>query len=964
MKRALFAILLSSLALSLVFARGGGVPVATWANDSLPEADTALRTDETTPPTVSTTPPTVSTSPPTVDSLGGGADSVALRPRTILPQADSIAKEQADSTASDSLKPRRSGIDAPIHFTASDSIVYVAKTRLAHLYGNADVTYQNMQLTAARMTMNMDSSLVHANATEPDSLGNMDGRPVYKQGGESYTSDAMSFNFKTKRGFIHNVNTQQGNGYMISDRARRDDDGTIYMEKGRYTTCDDEHPHFYLQLTRAKARPGKDIIFGPAYLVVEDVPLPLAVPYGFFPFSKKYSSGIVMPSYGDEYSRGFYLRDGGYYFAINDYMDFKALGEIYTKGSWGVSGEFNYRKRYRYSGNFYVNYLHTVEGEKNMPDYSVTKSIKVQWSHQKQGNGSNGYNFSARVNFASQAFERKNLESQYNPLSYSQSTRASSVSWSKTFDKIGLSLSASGNLTQNMRDSSLSVSLPELSINLSRVYPFKRKRQAGRERWYEKISFSYTGQLSNSFSGKESKLLHSSFLRDWRNGMQHRIPVDATFQLFKYINVTPNFSFRDIMYKEKVNRSWDVERQREVCDTTYGFHNLYDWSAGISLNTTLYGFYRPVAKFLQKKVVMVRHVLKPAVSVSFAPDFTKESYGYTTSYVKTDAEGNVSTVTYSPYQGMLYGYPSSGKQGMVSMSLSNNLEMKVRSDRDSTGVKKISLIDELSASMSYNMAAKVKPWSDLSVRLRLKLTKSYTFSMNAVFATYAYEFDRNGNVVVGNSTEYSHGRFGRFQGMSQNISYTLNNQKLSELWEKITGQRPWRESKNKDDGRQQDEADDDAEESNVDPDIRKAQKGGKKEQKAKVDADGYLTFSLPWSISFSYGITMAENRQAKINPKRMRYPYKFTHSLNFSGYLRIAEGWNITWSSGYDFNYHKLSTTTASLSRDLHCFEMTASVVLAPYTSYNFTFRARASELIDALKWDKRSSYSSNVQWY
>ena len=895
-----------------------------------------------------------------VKGLAQEVDTLAVAP------AAASAEQTVDtlSVENDSLKVKKAGIDAPIHFTATDSVVYVAKTRLAYLYGKADVTYQNMELTAASMTMNMDSSLVYAHSMPPDSLGKREGRPVYKQGSDQYESDDMSFNFKTKRGFIKNVATQQGNGYMVSDRARRDDDGTIYMEKGTYTTCDAEHPHFYLKMTRGKVRPGKEAVFGPAYLVVEDVPLPLAVPYGFFPFSKKYSSGIVMPSYGDEMSRGFYLRDGGYYFAINDYMDFKLLGEIYTKGSWGVNGEMNYKKRYKFSGNIYVNYLRTVEGEKNMPDYSVSKSIKVQWTHRKEGTTQSSSTFSARVNFASQNFERKNLESQYNPLSYSQSTRASSVSWSKTFQKIGLSISASGNLTQNMRDSSLTATLPDLSINLSRVYPFKRKRAAGKERWYEKISFSYTGQLSNSFTGKEDQLLKSSLLKDWKNGMQHRIPVDATFQLFKYINITPNFSFRDIMYKEKVNRSWDDVRQREVCDTTYGFHNLYDWNAGVSINTTLYGFYRPVVKFLQKKIVMVRHVLKPSVSVSYAPDFTKESYGYTSSYVKTAPDGSVSTVTYSPYQGMLYGYPSGGKQGLISMSLSNNLEMKVRSDRDSTGVRKISLIDELSANMSYNMAAKEKPWSDLSLRFRLKITPSITISQNWQFATYAYEFDKDGRVIVGNTTEYSHGRFGRFQGMSYNHSLTLNNKKLSELWEKITGQRPWREKSSTKETTEGDDLDDE-EESNVDPDIRESQKGGgKKTQKAKVDEDGYLAFSIPWSISFSYGINLSENRQAPIKEKRMRYPYKLTHTLNFSGYVTIAEGWNITWSSGYDFNYKKLSTTTASLSRDLHCFEMSASVVLAPYTSYHFTFRARASELADALKWDKRSSYSSNVQWY
>lgn len=706
-------------------------------------------------------------------------------------------------------------------------------------------------------------------------------------------------------------------------------------------------------------RPGKESVFGPAYLVVADVPLPLAVPYGFLPFNKKYSSGFIMPSYGDETSRGFYLRDGGYYFAINDYMDVKALGEIYTKGSWGLSAETNYRKRYRYNGNFYISFLRTVDGEKNMPDYAVTKSLKVQWTHSKDAKASPNTTFSARVNFASENYERSNLESMYNPLAYTQSTRASSVSFSHTFPSIGLNIAGSTNLTQSLHDSSVSMTLPDLSISLNRFYPFRRKHQAGKERWYEKISMSYTGSLSNSINTKEDKLFKSNLVKDWRNGMQHRIPIDATFQVFKYINISPQFSLRDIMYTNRVMRSWDETTQKEVADTTYGFYNLYDWSLGVSANTTLYGFYKPWRKLFGDKIIAVRHVFKPSVSFSYAPDFTSSHYGYQRTYVKTDANGEVSTVTYSPYSGGIYSYPSGTKQGMITMSVSNNVEMKVKSDRDTTGERKISIIDELYGALSYNMAAETRPWSNLNTRIRLKLTKNYTFSMAAVFATYAYAFDKNGRVVTSDRTEWSYGRFGRFQGMSQNLSYTFNNETLSKLFSR----RSDRSTASNDET--DTDTDTDAEDANIDPDLRNAKKGGKqKKQKAKLDEDGYLRFSLPWSFTVSYGISMAEDRSKQINVRRMRYPYSFTQTMNFSGYLRIAEGWNISFTSGYDFNYHELSMTTASVSRDLHCFEMSCSVVLRPYSSFNFTFRARANELADALKWDKRSSYSSNIEWY
>lgn len=895
------------------------------------------------------------------------SDTARSLKRTARMPATAVDTAKADTAKADTVKvdtlKRKAGIDSPVEYTAEDSMIYDAHSGLAFLYGRAQVNYLNMQLTAAKIAMNMNSSLVHAEA-RPDSTaeGGLAERPIYRQGNDEYDSERMSFNFKTKKGFIHNVKTQQGDGYMVSEKSKRTADGTLYLEHARYTTCDAKHPHFYLALSRAKVRPGKETVFGPAHLVVEDVPLPLAIPYGFFPFNKKYSSGFIMPSYGDETSRGFYLRDGGYYLALSDYMDLKLLGEIYTKGSWGVSAETNYNKRYRYRGNVYFSYLRTVEGEKNMPDYAVTKSLKIQWTHTKDAKSSPNTTFSARVNFASENYERKNLESMYNPLSYTQSTRASSVSFSHTFTDIGLSISASANLTQNMRDSSIAVTLPDLSISLSRFYPFRRKHQVGKERWYEKISMSYTGQVSNSITTKENLLFKSNLIKDWRNGFQHRIPIDATFQLFKYINISPSFSFRDIMYASRINRSWDREAQRELADTTYGFYNLYDWNVGISANTTLYGFYKPL-KFLGTKIQAIRHVFKPSVTFSYAPDFTTSRYGYRKQYERVDAAGNSSWVSYSPYSGGIYGYPSGTKQGLISMSVSNNLEMKVRSDRDTTGFRKISLIDELSASLSYNLAAKKQPWSNLSTRLRLKLGKNKTFSMAAVWATYAYKFNEQGQVVTSDRTEWSYGRFGRFQGMSQNLSYTFNNQTWKKLMDKLHGRG---KSSTSADAASTDASTTNAEDANVDPDLRTGRDGGKgkKKEKAKVDADGYLTFSIPWSLTLSYGITMAEDRTKQINVRRMRYPFSFTQTLNASGYVRISDGWNISFNSGYDFEMHRISMTTMSLSRDLHCFEMSASIVLKPYSSFNFTFRARASELADALKWDKRSSYSTNVEWY
>ena len=901
------------------------------------------------------------------DSLKGARTSAAPLDTT---QMDSLQlaiyrhnKVVDDSIRLDSInKKKKNGIDAPVVYEASDSLVYDAQSQTAFLYGSSSVDYEAMNLKSDKIYMSLDSNLVHATGS-PDSTqkGGIKGRPVFTMGQDKYDTDTMSFNFKTKKGFVQNAYTEQEDGYLTSKVSKRNDKGEIYLAHGRYTTCDHEHPDFYISLSRAKVRPGKDVVFGPAYLVVADVPLPLAIPYGFFPFTKSYSSGFIMPSYGDESSRGFYLRDGGYYFAMSDKWDLKLLGEIYTKGSWGISAASNYHKRYKYSGTFYLSYQDTKTGDKGMPDFQEQQSFKVQWSHRQDSKANPFSSLSASVNFASSSYERNNLTSMYNPQTMTQSTRTSSVSWSTTFSSIGMTLSSTANVSQNMRDSSIAMTLPDLNISISRFYPFRRKHQVGAERWYEKISMSYTGQMSNSINTKEDKLLHSNIIKDWRNGMQHNIPINANFTLFNYINITPSFNFTDRMYASKVLKSWDTANQVEVSDTIYGFNNVYNWNMSISASTKLYGFWIPNRKIFGDKIQAIRHVVTPQVSFSYAPNFGSSQYGYYQTYQKTDADGNVSLVEYSPYSNGLYGVPGKGRTGSITMDLGNNIEMKVKSDDDSTGFKKISIIDELGASMSYNMAATYHKWSDLSMRLRLKWWKNYTFNLNAVFATYAYDLDENGTPYVGNHTEWGRGRFGRFQGMSQNISYTLTPEKIKKFF---SGDK----DKDEDNKQRNDEEGVDTDiESNVDETMIEGQRGAKKKDsggKVSTDGDGYMQFSMPWSLTFGYGITMRENTSGKFNTKSMRYPYKFTQTLNVSGNVRISDGWNISFSSGYDFESHEMSMTTASLQRDLHCFNMSCSVVLAPYTSYNFTFRCNASTLTDALKYDKRSGYSNAVQWY
>ncbi|MBR5859811.1 MAG: LPS-assembly protein LptD [Bacteroidaceae bacterium] len=889
-------------------------------------------------------------------TVAGKANALGFGPYySIHLLSDTIATDSLNSNDSVA-KPakKKDAIDAPVYYECTDSMVW-SRGGNAYLYGSGKVNYDKIELTANVIKMNMDSSIVRATGTV-DSLGVEVGLPIFKDGETPYESDRIAYNFKTKKGFINNVYTQQGDGFIMGGKAKKDSSEVFYSQNGQYTTCDAEHPHFYIKLTRAKVRPKKDVVSGPLYLVVEDVPLPLALPFAYFPFTSSYSSGIIMPTYGDETERGFYLRDGGYYFAISDKVDLRLTGEIFTKGSWGLGAESTYANRYKYSGSFDFSYLVTKTGEKGLPDYAVGKNFRLQWSHRQDPKAHPNSNFSASVNFATSSYERSNLNSIYNPMLNSQSMRTSSVSYSRTFPEIGLSISTTMNVAQNMQDSTLSLTLPSLNVSLSKKYPFRRKKRMGDERWYEKISFSYSGQMSNSINTKEDLLFKSNLADDWRNGVQHNIPINATFQLFDVINITPSINYTERWYLKKVNQEWDYATNSVVRDTVHGFHRVYNYNLSLSANTTLYGFYQPAGFLKNSRVHTVRHVFKPTVSFTYAPDFGDYKYGYYDTYVYTDENGEARTVEYSPYQNSLYGVPSKGKTGSVSFSISNNIEMKWRTKNDS--LKKVSLIDELGASISYNLAAKTKPWSNLSTRLRLKLTKNYTFSLNATWATYAYQFNERGQVVVGDRTEWSYGRFGRFQGMSQNLSYTFNNKTFDKIKkffqdEEESGEENTNNAENKPEG---DEA------VVAKGSFRDTSKIKSKD--ADVDEDGYMPFKFPWSFTVSYGIMMAENTAAKINVKTMRYPYKFTQNMNFSGNIGISDNWRINFTSGYNFQFKKLTTTTMNISRDLHCFEMSCGIVLSPYTSFNFSFRATSQMLADALKFDKRSGGSSNVQWY
>lgn len=902
----------------------------------------------------------------TLSAVSGLAD---MAPETLMPDSlgsDSLAVDTVAQVAPKK-KSAGAGLTAVVNYTAHDSLVFSAGN-MAYLYGTSQVTYEDIKLDSERIQMSLDSSLVHAYGV-PDSTGKLIGTPVFVDKSGEYDTKKISYNFKTAKGYITDVVTQQGEGYVTGGVTKKMPDNDIFLRDGKYTTCDyHECPHFYIQLTKARVRPKKNVVTGPAYLVVADVPLPLAIPFGFFPFTKSYSSGVIMPTYGADQTRGLYLRDGGYYFAINDYIDLALLGEIYTKGSWGVSAASKYAWRYKFRGNFSFSYLKTITGDKGLPDYSEFTNFKAVWSHSQDSRFNPNLTLSASVNFTTSGYDRNNLTSYYS-TDMTQSTKSSTVNLSYKVPNKPLTISASTSITQRTQDSTLVVSLPDLTISMSRVYPFKRKVQSGAARWYEKIAMSYTGRITNSVTCKQDDFKNKSLLKDWRNGMQHSIPISASFTVLRYINITPSFNFTDRMYTHKTERFYDPTVMNPngtygslVSDTTYGFYNIYNFSTSISANTKLYGFYKPLPVF-NSKLVAVRHLFTPTLSFTYTPDFSDPKFGSWDSYETPDAASETGwrKVKYSPFSGYAFGTTGQGKSGAISLSLSNNLEAKIRSDRDSTGYRKISLIDNLTTSISYNLAADSMRWSQtIPVSMNLKFGKAGSMNLSATFDTYLYGVSSSGTPYHIDKPRWEVGKFPRLMNTGYSYSYSLNNSKLAKLFG----------FRSRSDDKQVDEEMEAAEEElmdlpdeDEDPFASMEEKPAKKAStSSKYDEDGYMKWSVPWSMNVSYTMRYAYGR---FNVQKKEYDLRLTHSATVSGSIQPTKNWNFSYNFTYNVNDHKVTYMNINCTRDMHCWNLTASLnPMGRYASFNVCIAVKASMLRD-MKYEKTSvSRSNKINWY
>ena len=855
------------------------------------------------------------------------AAAVAVAADTVATDVDTLTLQVADTVR----RAKKAGLDKPISGKASDSLYYDLRNKMVYIYEQGDVSYGDMNLKADFMNINLDNKNIYAygKADTVDGAPVMT-RPVFTQGTTTLNMDTITYNIESQRAKIKSIATQQGDGWLVGTSVKKMEDNTINIEGGMYTTCDQtDHPHFYLAMTKAKVIPGKKAITGPAYLVMEDVPIYfLGVPEGFFPLNTGPKSGILMPTYGEEATRGFYIRGLGYYFTLSEHMDLALTGGIYTLGSWEANVRSRYIKRYKYSGNLNFDFSSVKSGDKGDADYIKQNTFKLQWTHSQDAKANPGSTFSASVNLASSGYSKYSA----NTLNDMLSTQTnSSISYSKNWAGTPFSLSMNMAVSQNSQTKAISVTLPTVSFNVSRFYPFKRAVKIGKDRWYEKISMSYSGKLTNSVSATESDIFSRQTLDNMRNGVQHTIPVQASFNVLNYINITPSFNYNERWYFKKVDRQWNpTTNMAEELDPEYGFYRLYDYTTALSFSTTLYGMWQVREKYKNFKLQAIRHTFSPSISFSYAPDFSNQKYGYFKT-VQSDSTGR--TTVYSPFADNAYGTPSQGRSMAMSFSLSQSLEAKVLSKRDSTGIKKISLIDDFSISGSYNFLADSMKLSNISLSLRSTFSGKIGINLRATLDPY--EVSPEG--IRYNKLTWRRGNLGRIinTGWSFGYSFKSRDNTKQPAINDINSVPPEYMNPFYDPY------------GTMDPILRR-----------QYMANAYYDFSLPWNIGFNYAVNYSVSY---VNNGTTGIRRNITQTIGFNGSITFSPKMAATFSGGYDIATNKLTTSSISITRDLHCWQMSFSwIPFGYYKSWSFHIGVKAASLQD-LKYDKSQSMYDNL---
>lgn len=853
--------------------------------------------------------------------------AAAVAADTVATDVDTVMLQVADTVR----RAKKAGLDKPISGKASDSLYYDLRNKMVYIYEQGDVSYGDMNLKADFMNINLDNKNIYAygKADTVDGAPVMT-RPVFTQGTTTLNMDTITYNIESQRAKIKSIATQQGDGWLVGTSVKKMEDNTINIEGGMYTTCDQtDHPHFYLAMTKAKVIPGKKAITGPAYLVMEDVPIYfLGVPEGFFPLNTGPKSGILMPTYGEEATRGFYIRGLGYYFTLSEHMDLALTGGIYTLGSWEANVRSRYIKRYKYSGNLNFDFSSVKSGDKGDADYIKQNTFKLQWTHSQDAKANPGSTFSASVNLASSGYSKYSA----NTLNDMLSTQTnSSISYSKNWAGTPFSLSMNMAVSQNSQTKAISVTLPTVSFNVSRFYPFKRAVKIGKDRWYEKISMSYSGKLTNSVSATESDIFSRQTLDNMRNGVQHTIPVQASFNVLNYINITPSFNYNERWYFKKVDQQWNpTTNMAEELDPQYGFYRLYDYTTALSFSTTLYGMWQVREKYKNFKLQAIRHTFSPSISFSYAPDFSNQKYGYFKT-VQSDSTGR--TTVYSPFADNAYGTPSQGRSMAMSFSLSQSLEAKVLSKRDSTGIKKISLIDDFSISGSYNFLADSMKLSNISLSLRSTFSGKIGINLRATLDPY--EVSPEG--IRYNKLTWRRGNLGRIinTGWSFGYSFKSRDNTKQPAINDINSVPPEYMNPFYDPY------------GTMDPVLRR-----------QYMANAYYDFSLPWNIGFNYAVNYSVSY---VNNGTTGIRRNITQTIGFNGSITFSPKMAATFSGGYDIATNKLTTSSISITRDLHCWQMSFSwIPFGYYKSWSFHIGVKAASLQD-LKYDKSQSMYDNL---
>ena len=853
--------------------------------------------------------------------------AASLKANAWLTVPDTLAHNAKDTliVLPDTVHPKTPGknkvvLEAKINYSSADSVSFDISHKMAYMYGNASIAYQDIKLKAAVIIIDFNKNIVTANAAT-DSTGKSTGIPDFTQGELNFKSNTLSYNFTTKKGLIRDVITQEGGGYLHAKVIKKLDNNVSETSKGMFTTCDLDEPHFAIKYSRAKVMPGDKIITGPAYLSIEGIPLPLALPFGLFPNKKGRSSGLIIPKYGEAANRGFYLEDGGYYFGLSDYFDLKLTGDIYSRGSWALKPAVTYKKRYKYTGNFSLQYATNILGVKGTVGYQKNKDFFITWSHQQDPKARPNGKFTASVQAGSSKFNSYNATTVNNYLTNSFS---SSVSYDMRIGN-NANLTTSARHYQNTSTRDVTITLPEVSFGINRLYPFKRKVQTGKSSWYESISVTYNMNLRNEINTKDSLLFKAGALDKFISGAKHTIPISGSFKILKYFTWTHGISLTDYWYSKTINKTWigDSSLVNGVkvgphvqVDTLPGFREAHDYSYNSSISTTIYG----MKTFKHGPIKAIRHVMRPSVGFSYMPDFGRLSLGYY-KMVQVDTAGTMQkySIFTDTYLRSLYGAPSTGKSGSLNFSLSNNLEMKVKSEKDTvTGVKKVMLIDNLSFGGSYNMAVDTLRWSDISISGRTTLFKKMSINYSSSWSPYA--MDANGNRYNKYEWDVAH-KLLRFKNSSwsTSLSYDLSSSKKTK---------------------------------------KKAPPAGttsSEMEEIRTNPEQFIDWDNPWNFRIDYNFSY--NSVSLLTGKRQN---KVIQTFRVSGDLSITQKWKITAQSGYDFESKGISYTSMSVYRDLHCWEMRFNwIPFGTIKSWNFEIKVKSSVLQD-LKLTKKKDFRDN----